>query len=411
MFVQFSTIFNHRGLLAVSASSDDDMFSSYIGFNNLAQMPHALSHTVAVVIKQSEIVQNSFADVDDMYHIVPEDRIYFFGGCASDQTCTTDGSARTCTCLSVTQRCMFYRPLKNNWGNCASAPIARYRHAWAKLRGKIYIVGGIGADGSIVRKIDIYDPITDSWDVSGIIWSDATGDAAAWGSDFMRSVYVAGGYTSANVALGSVTRIDTVSRTINRDVPNMLHPRGAAEVMNAGTLYYVMGGYETVGKLSSGACSLPTHWNEAFNSLTNKWIQLPDMLYGRAGMATGTNGKNLVFAIAGETVDPTDDTCTKSVPVQNVGLYNITNRLWSTVDDLPSANRFRYTSASYYNGSFTGIYLFGGNSAFDPRCGCPVGVTVGCGAGCFRVSNLSTLYVPVSIYVNHPRKHNRCNTK
>ena len=216
-------------------------------------------------------------------------------------------------------------------------------------------------------------------------------DAVAWGSDTTRSVYVAGGFTRNNVALNTVTRIDTVLGSIRMDVPNMLHARGAAQLMKMGSLYYVMGGYETRGKLASGACSLPTHWNEAFDIPRSTWVQLPDMLYGRASLAMGTNGKNLLFVIAGETIDSSDTTCSNVVPVANVGLYNSTSKSWSTVDSLPSSSRFRYTSTSYYNGSFTGIYLFGGTSTFDPTC------------GCFHVSALSTLYVPVSIYSHHVR--------
>ena len=377
---------------ATTTSEDDDTFSSYIGFNNIASMPIPLSNTVAVLFKKSETVASSVSDVDDLYYIVPEDRIYLFGGCMSDQTCT--GNPRVCSCVTATNKCMFYRPLKNTWGECASAPIARYGHTWAKVRGKVYIVGGMYANGTIVQKIDVYNPINDAWESNGIVWPQAVSDAVAWGSDTTRSVYVAGGFTQDNVALNTVTRIDTVLGSIHMDVPNMLHARGAAQLMKLGSLYYIMGGYETRGKLASGACSLPTHWNEAFDSLRNTWKQLPDMLYGRANLAMGSNGKNLLFVIAGETVDPSDTTCSNVVPVANVGLYNTTSKSWSTVDSLPSSSRFRYTSTSYYNGSFTGIYLFGGTSTFDPTCG---------SAGCFHVSAVSTLYVPVSIYSHHVR--------
>ena len=386
-----------------TTSEDDDTFSSYIGFNNLAPMPIPLSNTVAVLFKKSETVASSVSDVDDLYYIVPEDRIYLFGGCTSDQTCM--GNPRVCTCTTATNKCMFYRPLKNNWGECASAPVARYGHTWAKVRGKVYIVGGMYTNGTIVQKVDIYNPINDAWDSNGIVWPEAVTDAVAWGSDITRSVYVAGGFTHNNVALNTVTRLDTVLGSIHMDVPNMLHARGAAQLMKLGSLYHVMGGYETRGKLATGACSVPTHWNEAYDSLRSKWVQLPDMLYGRAGPAMGSNGKNLLFVIAGETVDPSDSTCSHVVPVSNVGLYNSTSSSWSTVDSLPSSSRFRYTSTSYYNGSFVGIYLFGGTSTFDPTCGCPPGASggTGCGAGCFRVSDVSTLYVPVSLYSHHVR--------
>ena len=44
---------------ATTTSEDDDTFSSYIGFNNIASMPMPLSNTVAVLFKKSETVASS----------------------------------------------------------------------------------------------------------------------------------------------------------------------------------------------------------------------------------------------------------------------------------------------------------------------------------------------------------------
>jgi hypothetical protein len=388
-----------------SAHTDDDTFSSYISHSTLAKMPYPLSHATAVLFKAVERVEDPTTNVDFSWEVVPEDRVYFFGGCTSGQTCTTSsGGARTCTCASVTNRCVYYRPITNTWGTCASAPIARHRHAWAKAYGKVYLFGGQRADGSIVKQVDVYDVLSNKWDTAGIQWPNATTDAIAWGVDEARSVYVAGGFNQNKVASNAVTRFDIVSKKAARDTPNMLHARGAGQVLQVGNLFYVMGGYDAaVGVTTTGACSQPVHWAEAYDSLHNRWVQLPDQLYGRASLAMGTNYKNLVFAIAGETVDPADPTCTSVVPVPNVGLFNSSSNTWTTVDSLPTSNRFRYISSPYYNASFRGIYLFGGTSVFDPTCGCPPGQSVGCGAGCYHASNVTTLYVPVSLNNHHPR--------
>ena len=326
-----------------SASTDDDTFSSYIGYSTLAKMPYPLSHATAVLFKAMEMVRDPTTDVDYSWRVVPEDRIYFFGGCTSGQACTTSSSgARKCTCASVTNRCVYYRPMTNTWGTCASAPIARHRHAWAKAYGKVYLFGGQRADGSIVTQIDVYDVLSNKWDI-GIQWPDATTDAVAWGVDDAQSVYVAGGFDQNNVASNAVTRFDVVVRKAILDTPNMLHARGAGQVLQVGNLYYVMGGYSAaVGLTATGACSQPVHWAEVYNSLNNRWFQLPDQLYGRASLAMGTNYKNLVFAIAGETIDASDPTCSDVVPVPTVGLFNSSSNTWSTVDSLPSSNRFRY---------------------------------------------------------------------
>ena len=56
---------------------------------------------------------------------------------------------------------------KNQWIYVSSMNIARSSLAGCVLRDKIYVVGGIGADGSVVKEIECYDPIHDAWSIVG----------------------------------------------------------------------------------------------------------------------------------------------------------------------------------------------------------------------------------------------------
>lgn len=383
----------------VHSSPDDDTFSSYVGFNNVATMPYPLSDMTAVVFKKNERIPAPNG-VEIEYQIVPEDRVYLFGGCTSDQTCTVDKTdpylPRTCYCQSITNKCTYYIPGTNKWKMCAPAPTERYRHAWAKVDGKVYLIGGRDVADSIITKIDIYDPRTDTWDQTGMTWVNATSDAVAWG--WGSDIYYVGGYEANYTALSGLTRINTISKKVYTNLPSMKYPRGDTQVQQVGTTFFVMGGFNGWGfNAVTKSCALPTQYNEAFDATKGVWLDNPAMLYARGDLAMGTDGKELIFSIAGETVSPGDQSCSHQVPVADVGRYNLTSKKWAVEGSIP-ANRFRFTGASYFNGSFHGIYLFGGQTTYDAKCGCPTGVTFGCGDGCYRLSDITTLYVPVTIY-------------
>ena len=60
----------------------------------------------------------------------------------------------------------------NRWEYVADMNIARYRHAACVLRGRIYVVGGVGTDGKVVKEIECYDPETNIWSTVGNVTDD-----------------------------------------------------------------------------------------------------------------------------------------------------------------------------------------------------------------------------------------------
>ena len=60
-----------------------------------------------------------------------------------------------------------YDSAENQWKYVSDMNIARYTHTACVLRGKIYVVGGIDADRHIVKEIECYDPVNNTWIIVG----------------------------------------------------------------------------------------------------------------------------------------------------------------------------------------------------------------------------------------------------
>ena len=83
------------------------------------------------------------------------DAIYAIGG--------KSGHANDETLKSVEK----YDPETDEWGFVSNMTIKRSAHSAAVIDGKIYVVGGIDNENTIVRIIECYDPSNDSWSVVG----------------------------------------------------------------------------------------------------------------------------------------------------------------------------------------------------------------------------------------------------
>ncbi len=49
------------------------------------------------------------------------------------------------------------------WQQLASMPTARQELASAVLNGKIYVIGGLNADGISTNTVEVYNPATNTW--------------------------------------------------------------------------------------------------------------------------------------------------------------------------------------------------------------------------------------------------------
>jgi hypothetical protein len=124
-----------------------------------------------------------------------------------------------CYCSEITSICDYYLPERDVWSsNCASAPVQRYRHAWAKVNDLIYLAGGRDVVDNLIQTIDIYNPLTNTWGTS-LSWPNATSDLVAFGHG--SDLFLIGGYNQNYDALATVVRYNTIDQTWNYDVPDM----------------------------------------------------------------------------------------------------------------------------------------------------------------------------------------------
>lgn len=360
--------------------------NGYVGFNSVTPMPYASSDTTATVFYANETSAG-------------HDAIYVVGGCVGDQTCVDDPFF--CFCPADTNKCSYYIPSSDTWNVCADAPRNRYRHAWAKVNGLLCVIGGRNATGdAIIAEIDCYDPMTDSW-TTPAVWTDATSlssDNVAFG--YGSKIYIIGGYDAYYTPLSTVTTYDLATGVWDYSLPSMAHARGDTQIGAVGGSYYVFGGWnafnlnfssETSSTLNvtSQTCNSPLNYVESFDPVTSTWSSVADMLYGRGDLAVGVLS-HYVFPIAGERYDggAADPNCTHSVPINYVARYDTVGKTWAIEANL-TRNVFRFVGASYENESFSAIYLFGGQSGFDPV------------SYSFHLQNSTILYVPVTIATEH----------
>ena len=62
-----------------------------------------------------------------------------------------------------------YDANKDKWSYVSSMITERSKHAACVMNNKIYVVGGMNASGEVVKTIECYNPLTDSWTVVGEI--------------------------------------------------------------------------------------------------------------------------------------------------------------------------------------------------------------------------------------------------
>ena len=84
-----------------------------------------------------------------------KDCIYAIGG--------RSGDSRE-SCLKTVEK---YDATVNRWSFVEEMKFHRAGHFACVLNGKIFVIGGRDADGTVVRKIEVYDPNTNTWSVVG----------------------------------------------------------------------------------------------------------------------------------------------------------------------------------------------------------------------------------------------------
>ncbi len=206
--------------------------------------------------------------------------LYVFGGSTAPFSGAVDNAA-------------VFDPVTSSWSTLADMPTPRGGATAQVLNGKIYAIGGLGANGASLDTVEIFDPVTGQWSTGTDLQTRRDNPGSAVVDDML---YVFGGRTRnsdgfiENGTLNTIEIYDPVSDLWTFGTPM---PTGR-RTMSVGTLnnrIQVIGGEAGVGGTSFDQ-------NEEYNPATGTWRTLPSIPTPRHGAGFGTID-DVVYVIGG----------------------------------------------------------------------------------------------------------------
>ena len=186
-----------------------------------------------------------------------------------------------------------YNPATNAWTSLVPMPTARSGAAALAVGGKIYVVGGMAANGASVTTVEIFDPVAGTWSAGPAMTTrrDNPGAAALNGK-----LYVFGGRTrnsDGSTTNGTLATAEMLDSAAGGWIARASMPTGR-RTMVVGTLNgraQVIGGEVTA---SGGAFQSA----EEYDPGNDTWRRLRSMPTARHGAVAGTIG-NRVHVVGG----------------------------------------------------------------------------------------------------------------
>jgi N-acetylneuraminic acid mutarotase len=180
------------------------------------------------------------------------------------------------------------------WTPVARMPQARGAHAAALVDGKVWLVGGTGLNGQLLKPIDVYDPKTDSW---------SKGPDLPKARDHLSvvvlgdEVWVLGGREKTLTTTSPEVQVYGLQdKTWSAGAEMTMRRGGFGAAVHAGRIY-VMGGED------SDQPRLKNQF-EVYDPVAQNWTQYAHMQRGRTGLGAAV-WAGRVFAIAGGDPDKT----------------------------------------------------------------------------------------------------------
>ena len=274
------------------------------------------------------------------------------------------------------------------WTPKANIPTARFMASSCELNGKIYVIGGCKTLSSSLNTMEVYDPVTDTWDATKEDMLTARVELCV--AVVNGKIYAIGGspFHNGGTALGMVEEYDPLNDSWITKSPMPTARKGAACGVINNKIYVAGGsssasGYAASNKLEvydpatdtwttlaimlaaryapmgavlndtlyvSGGLLGYSPWTgqtavQRYDTISGSWSYGTPLNYGRVGHTTDViDGK--IYAIAGTTQPP---------DLENVEEYDPQTETWAVTDTTPSA-MVAHTSSVYSNE----IYIFSG---------------------------------------------------
>ena len=232
-------------------------------------------------------------------------------------------------------------------------PLSRSYHSAAVVNGKIYVMGGAGADNKPIASVQVYDPTTGTWAERA---SMPTPRALFGASAVGGTIYAVGGTTRGPDKLAVVEAYDTATNTWSRksDMPT---PRNALSTAVVDGKVYAIGGWgmdRPEGgweSLDPAATARDFATVEAYDPKTDTWSRRADMPTPRSHLTVSAAGGK-IYAIGGG-IPPRTPGAGQYHPQLEV--YDVAANRWARAADLPTLRSVM--SSSVVDGR---IYVMGG---------------------------------------------------
>ena len=221
--------------------------------------------------------------------LVVDGKIYAIGGGKGKKDQVGDGWVHSGKLLPTIE---MYDPVTDTWTQKADMPVPRCSNSTCIVDGKIYIIGGVAANGKQGRldSVDIYDPATDTW-TKGKSMNHARGGASV--SVVNGKIYVMGGVGWPQIPNHPgpfLSSVEVFNPETNhwKEIAEMPTPKGfhTASVIN-GKIYVIGGGFRGNGQFEY----LSTV--EVYDPETDRWTQEPDMPIGKWGHRAEVINENI----------------------------------------------------------------------------------------------------------------------
>lgn len=180
--------------------------------------------------------------------------------------------------FNPTDKVFEYNPVNDKWSAKSPMPIKRGGHVAVTIKDKIYVVGGEQFGGALTTNL-VYDPATDSWEERSPMPTAREHLAAAVLNDKM---YVVGGRRFEGGSLNNVSTVevyDPLTDTWDQSPANLPIPSGGLAVASLHGRLYAFGG-EFFEDGASGVFDLTAEYDPEKNT----WRNLASMPLPRHGI-------------------------------------------------------------------------------------------------------------------------------
>lgn len=145
-----------------------------------------------------------------------------------------------------------YDPASNAWSALKEKPTAVYDVSAVVIGEKIYVPGGVKADGSLTNVVEVFNPRKNEWESC----AELPLSISAYGlASYEGQIYLFGGWDSQK-PLDTVWRYDPTTDSWHQGTPMPTARLKPAVLMESGK-FYVMGGSDGEGKLNTSESYSP----------------------------------------------------------------------------------------------------------------------------------------------------------